>query len=421
VVETTHYELLGVSPDASPDEIKSAYRRAARRYHPDTNPDNPSAADHFKVIVAAYETLGNADRRADYDDALLHPDSSDLDGEYVGDGYVDADDVGNGFGDNGEGFATDGFATGDPQASGWYTDDGGFGDDDHAAGFTGHHGFGDDDPAAAGFAGNGRGGPMPDDGYATGWGDDLGNPTSAANRAHAAGRGEDVPNRPGADGWGDDTWAGRHDGPAPSAWFGPGSHGWGEDGDAEGEWFGDPHRPAPPGWGNAHPAGFDDGWVEPPPPGSHLIGPDGTTYIVDAHGVVYPIDALEPPGAAPFAPSGHRPLGWSPAPLGLGARVLQMLLVLVVMWVVDGIVGASVSNFAEAAGDWWATDHDARDVANDPDATPLDRVEAEAASEGAGADLRSETIRLLTVPVAGALAWPASYLLLRPRRHLHYG
>lgn len=61
------YEVLGVPRDASADEIKSAYRRLARRYHPDVNPDDPSAKEKFQEIGEAYGVLSDADRRARFD------------------------------------------------------------------------------------------------------------------------------------------------------------------------------------------------------------------------------------------------------------------------------------------------------------------------------------------------------------------
>lgn len=61
------YEILGVSRTASPDDIKKAYRRLAKQYHPDRNPNDPSAADRFKQVQAAYEVLGDAARRAQFD------------------------------------------------------------------------------------------------------------------------------------------------------------------------------------------------------------------------------------------------------------------------------------------------------------------------------------------------------------------
>ncbi|MFI5387020.1 MAG: molecular chaperone DnaJ [Fimbriimonadales bacterium] len=61
------YEVLGVAKSAGADEIKSAYRRLARRYHPDVNPGDKDAEEHFKEIGAAYSVLSDPDKRARYD------------------------------------------------------------------------------------------------------------------------------------------------------------------------------------------------------------------------------------------------------------------------------------------------------------------------------------------------------------------
>ncbi len=61
------YQLLEVSRTASPDEIKKAYRRLAKQYHPDRNPGDRSAEKRFKEVQAAYEVLSDPQKRAQYD------------------------------------------------------------------------------------------------------------------------------------------------------------------------------------------------------------------------------------------------------------------------------------------------------------------------------------------------------------------
>lgn len=62
-----YYDILGVSKEASDADIKSAYRKLAKQYHPDLNPNNKEAAEKFKEINEAYEVLSDSTKRANYD------------------------------------------------------------------------------------------------------------------------------------------------------------------------------------------------------------------------------------------------------------------------------------------------------------------------------------------------------------------
>jgi curved DNA-binding protein CbpA len=62
------YGLLDVARTATDDDIRKAYRRLARKHHPDANPDDPHAEERFKEIQQAYETLSNPKRRRAYDE-----------------------------------------------------------------------------------------------------------------------------------------------------------------------------------------------------------------------------------------------------------------------------------------------------------------------------------------------------------------
>lgn len=99
-----YYEVLGVDKKASADEIKSAYRKLAKKYHPDLNKDNKDAAEKFKEVNEAYEVLGDEKKRANYDqygNAEGQPNFSDFFGGNGG-GFSSGNFSGGGFGGFGD-------------------------------------------------------------------------------------------------------------------------------------------------------------------------------------------------------------------------------------------------------------------------------------------------------------------------------
>jgi molecular chaperone DnaJ len=67
MIETDYYKVLGVGRDAKLEDIRKAYRRLARRHHPDVNPGNTASEERFKQISEAFEVLSDSDKRAVYD------------------------------------------------------------------------------------------------------------------------------------------------------------------------------------------------------------------------------------------------------------------------------------------------------------------------------------------------------------------
>ena len=96
-----YYEVLGVGRTATKDEIKKAYRKLALQFHPDKNPDNKDAEEHFKEVNEAYEVLSNDDKRRRYDQfghAGVGSSAASGGGQYAG-GGADINDIFSAFSD----------------------------------------------------------------------------------------------------------------------------------------------------------------------------------------------------------------------------------------------------------------------------------------------------------------------------------
>src|SRR5258708_12829875 len=91
-----HYEVLGVRRDATPEEIKSAFKKLAGQYHPDRNQSDPTAHERFKEINLAYQVLSSDDRRSMYDrfgHKAEAPGSPFASGGPFPGGFVDISDI----------------------------------------------------------------------------------------------------------------------------------------------------------------------------------------------------------------------------------------------------------------------------------------------------------------------------------------
>lgn len=94
MADKNYYDILGVGKDASPEDIKSAYRRLAKKYHPDVNKD-PGAQDKFKEINEAYECLSDPQKKSNYDQFGSSDGPQGFGGGFGGNGF-------GGFGDFGD-------------------------------------------------------------------------------------------------------------------------------------------------------------------------------------------------------------------------------------------------------------------------------------------------------------------------------
>ncbi len=81
-----YYEVLGVSRTATPEEVKKAYKKLAKQYHPDLNPDSKTAEENFKEVNEAYEVLSDENSRARYDQ-FGHNDPGAAGGGFGGGGF----------------------------------------------------------------------------------------------------------------------------------------------------------------------------------------------------------------------------------------------------------------------------------------------------------------------------------------------
>lgn len=107
-----YYRILGVKRTASPDDIKRAYRKLAKRHHPDRNPNDPAAEQRFKEVQRAYDVLGEQEKRAQYDrfgEASVGQWTTDPRGKHVyqwgGNSSIraeDLEDLFSAFGDGGQ-------------------------------------------------------------------------------------------------------------------------------------------------------------------------------------------------------------------------------------------------------------------------------------------------------------------------------
>lgn len=136
-----YYQVLGVDKTASQDDIKKAYRKLARKFHPDLNPNDPTAKEKFQAINEANEVLSDPEKRKKYDEYGEHWKHAD---EFEAQKRARQQAGGAGFG----GFGSGGFST-DGKGTYWYSSDGQEFTGSNAGGFSdffeelfGHHAHG---------------------------------------------------------------------------------------------------------------------------------------------------------------------------------------------------------------------------------------------------------------------------------------
>ena len=95
-----YYEVLEVGKNASPEEIKKAYRKKAIQFHPDKNPGDTASEEKFKEAAEAYEVLSNAEKKQRYDQFGHAGMGGAAGGGGYGGGFSDIEDIFSSFGDS---------------------------------------------------------------------------------------------------------------------------------------------------------------------------------------------------------------------------------------------------------------------------------------------------------------------------------
>ena len=91
----TPYEVLGVKPDASAEEIRKVYRKLAKEFHHDLNPGKPAAEERFKAVSVAYDLLSDPEKRGRYDRGEIDESGAERPPRSYYRGYAEAPRAGN--------------------------------------------------------------------------------------------------------------------------------------------------------------------------------------------------------------------------------------------------------------------------------------------------------------------------------------